>query len=366
MHVCIAGSKSCPPRIGGIEVFSFEIGKRLASRGINTTLIASRWPGEPSREEIHGIDVRRVWTLRQRHILKISTLPSLLRVVKAIKIDVFHANDPVSGLVPALVSDVGRSILTIHGLGMSEAEWSFPFRQGGRLLQRVSLAKNTVVTTTDVRTASEFAMFRKDIRVIPTGVDTDAFRRGAHERPACLDGSRTNILFAGRLTAVKGFDILVKSLCELPQEFRDRIRLTVIGDGPLANLLGASGPCGSLVNWLGEIPHERIPPYFTNADLFVMPSRSEGLPISILEAMSSGLPVVTTGVGGISELFDERHFTRIAECSPKAVADAIVRALEDKGTSDARARNARDLVRREYSWDKVADRFLEIYKEPGS
>ena len=363
MHICIAGAKSCPPEIGGIEVFAFEIGRRLVSSGVKVTVIVPRKKNQKKTEDVEGISVRRIWAINNRHALKVSMMPEELRVAAETRPDVFHANDPPSGVVSLLSSRWKASVLTVHGMGVIPSEWSTPFRQGGILLQRLAVKGATVVATTDRRTASLIGEYRKDVVVIPSGVDTQMFRKGTHSRPNSFEDGRVNILFVGRLTRGKGFDLLIDSLGCMRPDILARVKLSVIGDGPLAKAVEESKVPTGTVNWIGEIQHRDTPPFFANADLLVVPSRSEGLPISLLEAMSASLPVVSTTVGGIGTYFDDEHLTKIESITPDGVAKAIERAIDNRVLTQEKARTARELVESRFSWDRITAMYLRLYEE---
>ena len=363
MHICLAGAKSCPPVIGGIEVFIFEVGRRLVSKGAEVTVIVPRGKDQKKTETVDGISVRRISAIRNRYSLKVSMMPGELRIGAEVRPDVFHANDPPSGIVSLLSNRWKSRVLTVHGIGVSPSEWPTPFRQGGRFLQSIAVGGATVVTTTDEATATMLREIRKEVVVIPPGVDTKMFGRATYSRPDIFDADRVNILFIGRLTRVKGIDLLLESLDLIKTDILARIRLTVIGSGPLATAVQRYGTTRHQVRLVGEVPHKDIPNYLAHADLLVMPSRSEGLPISMLEAMSSGLPVVATTVGGIGTYFDDRHLMRIESLTAQGVADAIEHAVENKSLMEGRARTARNLVESQFSWDRVAEAYLRLYEE---
>ena len=358
MRVCFTGPKTCPPEIGGVEVFSWELAKRAAAQGLDTTVVSAKTRGQSNRERVQNVDIQRIWALRGRRTLKLSMMPGLLRFLRREDPDVVHANDATSGFVSTVGLRRQRTLLTVHGLGFSKADWPTPFRQGIRFLQLRAVRRAAIVVTTDRSTAGQLERYRKDIRVIPPGVSIEMFRRGANARPSGLPEGKKNILFVGRLTSVKGVDLLVESMKLIDPSLRKDIMFTIIGDGPLSNII----PRDASVNWLGELPHEALPPYFANADLLVMPSRSEGLPISLLEAMSSELPVASTLVGGIGTEFGEDYLTAIEKSSPGAVAGAIVKALSDPDGTKRRARAASELVRKKYSWDAISGEYFSLYK----
>lgn len=363
MRICLVGSKSCPPVIGGIEVFTYEIGRRLAANGAEVTVIVPRAPQLRREEQLEGMRIVRVRAMRNRFSLKASMAPHQILEAARIQPDIFHANDPACGVVGLLRLGWRNCVLTVHGIGFSQTEWPTPFRQGGIRLQKLAVEGSDVVTCTDGVTASMLKNYRDDLRVIPPGVDTLIFSRGRHQRPEAFEHGKLNILHVGRLTKVKGTDILIESLGLLSKDTMDSISLKIIGTGPLSPLVAKAAKLHSSVQWLGEMPHDRIPPYLTNADMLIMPSRSEGVPISMLEAMASMVPVLCTSVGGIGYYFDERHFVKIADTTAEAVAVAVESAVRERTSTVRKAAEAKALIDSQFSWDVVTKQYVESYEE---
>ena len=130
----------------------------------------------------------------------------------------------------------------------------------------------------------------------------------------------------------------------------------------MASSLGTIKDESVEVKFLGEIPHRDIAPFIANADLFVLPSRSEGFPISLLEAMACEVPVVSTMVGGVGTRLDDRYVTPIREPSAGAVAEALRYALQNPSVLRSRAEAARGLVEKNYSLDSMTQMYCDIYE----
>lgn len=363
MHICLAGAKSFPPRIGGIEVFTYEIGRRLAADGVKVTVVVPKMAGESRTDLIEGVSVQRVRALHNRFLLKVSMTPGLFGAAVKAKPDILHANDPPSGVVSMTKAEWSASVMTVHGIGVVASEWPTPFRQGGKALQTIAVKGVTRTVTTDMATASILKRHRDDILVIPPGVDLNAFGRSGYPKPASLSDDKVNVLFVGRLTKGKGADLFLGSFSHMDPKVLASIKFTIIGDGPLRGLANAVNLPKETVSWLGEIPHDKIAQYFAHADLVVIPSRSEGVPISMLEAMSANVPVVSTAVGGIAAYFDDRHLTRIESPKPENVARAVEAAINDRQTTQRKAAAARDVVVSTFSWDTIARKYLGLYEE---
>lgn len=163
------------------------------------------------------------------------------------------------------------------------------------------------------------------------GVDTEWFRPGSREdarRRLGLDPTSKRLLFIGNLVNVKGIDVLLTACARLRQAKHD-FELDILGQGPLrgsleaqANRLGLDG-----VRFRGALPQTELPVWYQAADVFVLPSRSEGVPNVVLEAMACRTPVVSTRVGGIPEVAAPAVCTLVPPDDAAALADALAREL---------------------------------------
>jgi glycosyltransferase involved in cell wall biosynthesis len=164
----------------------------------------------------------------------------------------------------------------------------------------------------------------------------------------------------GRLTEQKGYDVLVRSLAQLPE-----VHAVIVGDGeeraPLEGLARELGVAERL-HILGWQDDPRS--YLTSLDVFVLPSRFEGFPLSIVEAMQAGLPVVAADVGSIAEaLDDERAGTLVPPDEPEALARALRELLDDDERRVRLGAHARDIALRRHTSRAMADGFMRIYEE---
>ena len=138
------------------------------------------------------------------------------------------------------------------------------------------------------------------LHVVRLGVDTDFFV----PRPARSFASPVELLCVGRLVSTKGQTILLQALQQLIEKGH-HLRLTLVGDGPSRGELQRYVKIHGLteaVHFAGPCTHEQTQHYLAEADIFVLPSFAEGLPVALMEAMASQLPCISTYVGGIPEL----------------------------------------------------------------
>lgn len=171
------------------------------------------------------------------------------------------------------------------------------------------------------------------IELLPNGVDVQRFRPMARDIVRSLLGLPLNnkfILYVGNLEPVKGIDVLVKSLASLPKE----VSLIVIGDGtmkPILNEIIIYHKLEGRVHFMGQKPHDKIPEWMNAADIFCLPSRNEGCPNVVLEALACGRPIVATKVGGIPDMVKDRETGILVNPdSPEDLANGIKEVFEKK------------------------------------
>jgi glycosyltransferase involved in cell wall biosynthesis len=172
-----------------------------------------------------------------------------------------------------------------------------------------------------------------NVRVIYGGVDPAVFHPGP-QREARLrvglapDGDPV-LLFIGNLVQVKGIDVLVDA-CSILGKSGTRFQCRIIGQGPLAATLQSQInrlKLGERVQLLGPRPQAELPDWYRAATAFVLPSRSEGVPNVLLEAMACGLPCIASRVGGVPEINDRGDLRMVPPSDPFALASALREVL---------------------------------------
>jgi len=175
------------------------------------------------------------------------------------------------------------------------------------------------------------------------------------------------LLFLARLEPDKGIYETIDA-CALLLERGRRIRLVVAGDGPDAPRIQsyAIDKLGNNVHFPGYVRDADKAALFDEADAFVMPSYREGLPISVLEAMAFGLPIITRPVGGLKRLLvDGEHGFMTESKDPKAIAALIEKLIDQPQLADRISRSVHTLAMHEFTASAVAARFSQIFREIG-
>jgi glycosyltransferase involved in cell wall biosynthesis len=215
-----------------------------------------------------------------------------------------------------------------------------------------------------------------DPRLITWGADPHIFRPRLKDDDylSKLGLSRENlsVVTLGRLVHKKGFDKLINAWKRIEADFPSA-RLIIAGEGPLQLPLLAQAKALGIAETVilpGRIPWNRVPDYFSCADLFVLPSikdahgNIDGLPTVLLEAMSCGLPVIASQIGGISEVIqDHQNGVLVPPRDEAALAVAIQDLLENPAKREYLGHEARISVTTALHWGQVAEEFITIFDE---
>jgi glycosyltransferase involved in cell wall biosynthesis len=258
-----------------------------------------------------------------RDVLGLFELVRLLRRERPV---IMHANSSKAGIlgrVAAAIARVPVRIFTVHG-------WAYNAYSG--LAAKIYLwserlaAPLTTLTICVAERERTSGLAARTCRADRTVVQHNAVPLPpAHDRP---ERTPPVLLSVGRLKAPKDFSTLLQALARLEE---GTYKARIVGDGPereqLEDEARALGLTGSL-EFLGE--RNDIPAQIAGADLFVLASRSEGLPMSVLEAMAAGLPVVASSVGGVPEQVDEETGRLVPPGDPAALAAALQELLADR------------------------------------
>lgn len=270
-----------------------------------------------------------------------------------------------------VASDV--SLLAAH-LGGEGWSWSFTMHgsteffdvREHRLAEKTELARLVICVSdhgrSQLMTHVDPVHWDK-LHVVHCGVDVGRFasvdRRGR--------GDEIELLTVGRVVPVKGQQLLIEALAELVGQ-GEAVRLTIVGDGPalaglrsLVERLGVS----DRVDFAGAVGQEEIRSYYERADVFALPSFAEGIPVVLIEAMATGLPVVASRITGIPELVEEGASGLLVT---PGRGDQLVRALASiiAATPERRAEMgtaARDRVVAEFALERTAGQLLESFSE---
>jgi len=283
--------------------------------------------------------------------------------VRQLTPDVVVGHDYKANIFLALATDRPR-VAVVHGYTSEDSK----IRMFEAIDRRVVRSAEAVVVVSDVLRAQllEAGVPPERIHEVPNGVNADRIAAAAHEGRASVRAALgladevPLVLVLGRLSPEKGQDTAIDAFAALG---REDVRLLLVGDGASREALelrAASHDLSGRVLFAGW----RDDPWacLGAADLFLLPSRSEGLPLALLEALATGVPVVATRVGAVAEVLEDGGCGLVIE--PDEAADmtsAIRTVLDDEEGARARANRGARRVREAYSVGAQARRLEAIY-----
>lgn len=289
-------------------------------------------------------------------------LPHLRRYVKEHNIEIIHAHTRITQVMGRLLKTLTRRpyVSTCHGY--------FKPRFSRRIFPCWGDAVIAISQAVCDHLKKDFGVKKEKTALIPSGLDLEAFplideekRKRNRRRLGLSDEPLIGIV--ARLSDVKGQDILIKAMKKVIERI-PRARLLIAGEGKwessLKDLARSLGLTDHVLFYAGV--NETVDS-LSMLDVFAMPSRSEGLGLSVMEAQACGLPVAASRVGGIPSLIEDGQTGFLVEPeNPDALAGALVKILENPGLAKRVGSAARKFIEENCSSDKMVDKTLALYK----
>lgn len=366
MKICMVISTPFPPE-EGIGYHVYNLSKNLIKRGHEVTVITRGFlkveksfldgikiiktpfiPLYPIHVNIHGLFVN-----------------NLLKSIEH-KFDIINIHTPLSPIIKTNLP----TISTIHTSVIENARHTeivdlkslsakiMTKLVSSSLISKLIKNSNLVATVANsvARELKKYYGFDK-ANVVGNGVDEKLFK------PIKKKGKEKYILYVGRLSYRKGlFDFLkvAKQICK-----NYHIKFILVGKGELEGKLKERVRKENLqdkIIFLGHISRKKLIQLYQNATLLIMPSHYESGPLVILEAMSCGVPIVSTRVGIAPEVISNmKNGILVPVKSPKKIAEAIIKLLKNKGLRRKLGDNARKSILKKHTWKIVTDKYENLY-----
>lgn len=324
------------------------------------------------RERIRRPDVEIV-ELNKRPGHDLAMYARLYRLFRRLQPAIVHSRNLASleAQVPAALAGVPHRIHGEHGWDVSDIDGR-RYRRWKRLLRPFVHHYIALSREIEQYLLREIGVSASRLTRILNGVDVDRFRpldasRDREDpRPEGFRDGTFCIGTVGRLEAVKNQGLLLEAfvrLCRAHPAAAERARLVVVGDGSLRASLEAQTRAAGVAEqvWFAG-SRDDVPALMQRLDLFVLPSKAEGISNTIMEAMASGVPVVATEVGGNAELVVPGEAgTLVPPDDPQAMAEAISAYLADPERRRREGAAARERAERVFSLRAMVDNYMELY-----
>ncbi|MEX2684172.1 MAG: glycosyltransferase family 4 protein [Candidatus Sigynarchaeota archaeon] len=358
------------PYKGGLENFVLQLAKRIVQEGYKVDIITLNTENVKMFESLYGINIIRLPFV---NILEnVYAVPKLNRItlnifnsLRLINYDFVITNTrffltSILGLFYARIVKT-RLIHIEHG---NQPLWheNFLINLAGRIIDfffgRIVFSSAWTVFGVS-RACCEYARQNgaKRCSLLYNSVDTQLFNKSTNKeiRELLNHENKFLIIFVGRLIRAKGIQDLISAIHDL-----SNIRLLIVGDGPFKIELKKIAEKQAIdCIFLGNKNQMEIKDLLSASDLFVNPSYSEGLPTSVLEACSVGIPVVGTDVGGTREIIvDGYNGFLVKPRDISTLRQRIVMLMQDRDLREKIIHRQRALVLKKFDWDINAKKFL--------
>lgn len=351
--------------------------------GHEVHIATSDYPNGEKEDVIDGITITRYKHLARP--LRNPLTPSMLFLKKSIsKYDIVHVHNEHS--FAAMIAAYFRIrsnvplILTCHGqlvFGNKVIDWLeriYSKTIGKKIF--VIVDKIISLSNSDMNYISSLGINSNKMCVLPNAIDSEELSKMNHSTAELVKiknsftqkygiNEKRIIMFVGPVIQRKGVEYLIKSIPDILQGSGGNSVFVLVGGGEFlekARQLVKKMQISDYVIFTERLTEEELIETYQCADLFVLPSLSEGLPTSILEAMYFGLPVVATAIPGVKD-----HFKDVALLVPpkneKKLAEAILAILNDTELAKRLSISGSNLTKNKYTWSMVAKRYEEIYCE---
>jgi len=366
-----------PPWRGGAETYAYNLSRALSSLGHRVTVLCGSSPLPPGISKEGEVTVGRRRLVGR--IYGTPIMPSLLRDLFDLDVDIFHANfpSPYIAFTVALASLVRKvpAVLTWHNdlppvtalaAGLIRTHDTVILPRYIRVYRRI-IATSTIYT----RSSRILPRLAELVTVVPNGVDCTRFRPEAKSTGMTAElgvEDKFVVLFVGALTKwhkYKGLDVLLGAMKIALSERKD-LCLLVVGDGELRHeyrSIAAGLGISENILFLGDVPDTRLPQCYSASDIAVSPSKdqSEGFGLTILEANATSKPVVASSVGGIPSIVGNGYNGLLVPPNDVSrLAEAILWFSKNHDAVVDMGRNGRK-VAEQHDWKRTAALTEQVY-----
>lgn len=370
-------SASFYPHVGGAEKQALELSLALQERDVRVRVATRRRPGLPAREEVRGVLVERLWCAGEGRLNALTFMLSLARYLwsQAPFYEAVHVHLAGSPAVTAaLMGKLLRKRVVVKlggGKGIGELAVSSRSFFGRVKLRALGLLKpHFVAVARELSDEAARYIGPVPVHVIPNGVDVKRYRPADPARKAALraelgwPAEGLVFLYVGRFSPEKRLPLFAEVWAEAVKPVKRPACLALVGEGVEGPLVKDALRQGRLEGRLYlHAPMDDVEKAYAAADVFVLPSVSEGLSNALLEAMASGLAVLASRVGGTPDAVEEAVSGLLFAAEDRAdLRVQLDKLLEHPELPRALGRAARQAAVEKFSVEKTAQRYETVYR----
>lgn len=376
LNIAMLGHKHMLSREGGIEIVVFNLATRMATRG-HKVVVYDRNTHHVSGaavdnvDEYQGVKIRRVWTVEKKGLAAMtSSLSAAIRAARSSD-DVVHIHAEGPAAVAGLIRLLGRRgangrkkriIVTIHGLDWQRAKW------GGFASKYIKFGEKQAVKYADEiivlsRGAQEYfkSTYGRETVFIPNGVNRPEIREAVEIKKRWNLEKDSYVLFLGRIVPEKGLRYLVEAWRSITTDKK----LVICGGSSdtedfMNELKGMAKGTDNII-FTGFQQGRVLEELYSNAYIYTLPSDLEGMPLSLLEAMSYGNCCLVSNIHECAEVVEDKA-AAFKHSDVSELKKELKQLLDNPGLVEQYKAGAAEFICQKYNWDDVVEKTLEIYR----
>jgi len=367
-------SHEYPPVGGGGANACMYLSREYAKAGHDVTIVSVWYEGLPETENCDGVQIIRIRSKRKyKEHCGFSEMadylckawPIIKRLEKERRFDVCQVffgipSGPIGYLlkkkyqIPYIIRFGGGDIPGFQD------RFTFLYKLLGPFLKVIwNNADALIANSKGLKKLAQNFYDRRQIDIIYNGVDTTRFYPPTKEKK---DSADINILFVSRLIERKGLQFVIPKLREIQDKSQKNICLVIVGDGPYRKELekaAAENACTELIHFEGQKDKSELLQYYQAADIFILPSKKEGMPNVVLEAMACGLPIIMTPCEGSSELVVDNGIIAPLD----TFADSLAKLCADDNLRKMMGQNSLTHVEKIFKWESIGKRYMNVLEK---
>lgn len=370
LNIAMLGHKRIPSREGGIEIVVEELATRMVNLGNDVTCYNRKGHHVSGREfdngrltDYKGVRLKSVFTINRKGLaaMTASVAGAICAAFGRYNVVHFHAEGPCAMLwLPKLFGK--RCIATIHGLDHQRAKW-------GKLASTyimfgekcaVKFADEIIVLSEGVQNYFMKTYGRKT-RFIPNGVNRPQIREADIIKQKYGLDKDDYILFLGRLVPEKGLRYLIEAFMNVKTDKKLVIAGGSSDTNEFANELNTMAKSDTRIIFTGFIQGKELDELYSNAYVYVLPSDLEGMPLSLLEAMSYGNCCLVSDIDECASVVEDKAVV-FRKSDVKDIRDKLQRFCDDINEAEKYKSEASEFICKKYNWDDVVEKSLELYR----
>ena len=370
MNIVMLGHKRIPSREGGIEIVVEELSTRMVAAGHRVTClnragnhVSGKEFDAVTRKEYRGVRIKTVLTLDKKGLaaMTASVTGAIVAALGGYDVVHFHAEGPCAMLwLPKLFGK--RCIATIHGLDHQRAKWGKFARAYIMLGEKCAarFADEIIVLSKGVQQYFRDTYGRETV-FIPNGVSKSELWEAKEITDRFGLEKDGYILYLGRLVPEKGITYLIDAFKNVKTDKKLVIAGGSSDTADFAQELKNRAAGDARILFTGFVQGGLLEELYSNAYVYVLSSDLEGMPLSLLEAMSYGNCCVTSDIEECAAVTGDHGLT-FPKGDVSALEALLQKLCDEPETVEYYQKNARDYITKKYSWDDVTSRTLELYR----